>query len=213
MAIECVLCKRKGLSNPYAKADSLFAHFYDSHIRLYYKCTDCNRAFAEKTTIYAHRNELHNVGNNNGNEEEEEEKGIEKLLNKKNGAGNNNRKSRMTTLKQKEQQQKSLRRRQSATMQSDFSVLYKAAFLKAPHRLFSTREALESRLTSLIKTWRREFKFTCFSCESLFDSVGDLRDHNTTWCQMQNTRNDGNGNNWASASAKLFDKIRLTKLR
>ena len=209
MAVECVLCKRKGLSNPYAKEDSLFAHFYDSHIRLYYKCTDCNRAFAEKTSIYAHRNELH--GNNNGNEKE---KGTEKkLLLNKNAAGNNNRKSRIS-LKQKEdeqQQQKSLQRgrRQSATMQSDFSVLYKAAFLKAPHRLFSTREALESRLTSLIKTWRREFKFTCFSCESLFDNVGDLRDHNTTWCQMQNTRKSSNfsSNNWgASASAKLFDR-------
>ena len=209
MAVECVLCKRKGLSNPYAKEDSLFAHFYDSHIRLYYKCTDCNRAFAEKTSIYAHRNEFH--GNNNGNEKE---KGTEKkLLLNKNAAGNNNRKSRIS-LKQKEdeqQQQKSLQRgrRQSATMQSDFSVLYKAAFLKAPHRLFSTREALESRLTSLIKTWRREFKFTCFSCETLFDNVGDLRDHNTTWCQMQNTRKSNNfsSNNWgASASAKLFDR-------
>ena len=206
MAVECVLCKRKGLSNPYAKEDSLFAHFYDSHIRLYYKCTDCNRAFAEKTSIYAHRNEFH--GNNNGNE-----KGTEKkLLLNKNAAGNNNRKSRITLKQKEDEQQKSLQRgrRQSATMQSDFSVLYKAAFLKAPHRLFSTREALESRLTSLIKTWRREFKFTCFSCETLFDNVGDLRDHNTTWCQMQNTRKSNNfsSNNWgaSAASAKLFDR-------
>ena len=73
---------------------SLFAaHFYDSHIQLFYKCTDCNRAFAEKTAIYAHRNEVHNQI-----EETETSKNNKKIT------------------------------------KPDFSILYKASFLKAPHK-------------------------------------------------------------------------------
>ena len=64
--------------------------------------------------------------------------------------------------------------------------------------MFSTREAFEERLSILIKKWRQEFQFKCFACKNLFSSPEELRDHNTTWCQMQNSHNF----NWTS---QLFE--------
>ena len=69
-------------------------------------------------------------------------------------------------------------------MVADFSVLYKAAFLKGSKKLFSTREALEKRISPVIKRWKRRFTFKCFACQSYFENVENLRNHNVRWCQM-----------------------------
>ena len=161
LTFECVLCKRKGHHQPYVEDASLFAHFYESHIQLLYKCTSCNRAFAEKTAIYAHRNEMHHQTEDVDDDEEQvfSGKGVKRkeMANRKK---NHHKKSSLSTMAKSSSAKK---------LGPEFSILYKAAFLKRPHKLFSTREAFEVRMMALIKKWRRDFRFKCFSCEALFE--------------------------------------------
>jgi hypothetical protein len=147
LSIECVLCGQ------YVDWCGVYAHLYQSHVRLYYKCTSCEKAFVEKSAIYDHRQEMHKSS-------------------------------------------------EGSQIVADFSLLYKAAFLKGPHKLFSTREAFEARISRLIKSWKRAYKFKCFACQTYFESPQDLSSHNTKWCQMQQPRSEED--NWVTAS-KLFN--------
>ena len=67
---------------------------------------------------------------------------------------------------------------------SDFSLLYKAAFMKKTN-LFATREEFERRAKVLISRWQKLFAFQCYGCRSLFQKSEELSNHNSTWCQMQ----------------------------
>ena len=67
---------------------------------------------------------------------------------------------------------------------SDFTLLYKAAFMKKTN-LFATREEFERRAKVLIAKWPKLFAFQCYGCRSLFQKSEELSNHNSTWCQMQ----------------------------
>ena len=67
---------------------------------------------------------------------------------------------------------------------SDFTLLYKAAFMKKTN-LFATREEFERRAKVLIARWQKLFAFQCYGCRSLFQKSEELSNHNSTWCQMQ----------------------------
>ena len=41
---------------------SVIDHIYQSHVKIYYRCTLCQRAFAEKEAVYEHRVQAHNDG-------------------------------------------------------------------------------------------------------------------------------------------------------
>ena len=51
-------------------------------------------------------------------------------------------------------------------------------------KLFNTRKACEARISTVIKSWRRQFKFKCFACQSYFEGAQQLSTHDTGWCQM-----------------------------
>ena len=68
---------------------------------------------------------------------------------------------------------------------ADFSLLYKAPFLKAPNNLFSTREGFEKRMSTILTTWPKKFLYRCYACSSYFETIDKLTDHNSLWCQMQ----------------------------
>ena len=51
-------------------------------------------------------------------------------------------------------------------------------------KLFNTRKACEARISTVIKSWRRQFKFKCFACQSYFDGAQQLSSHDIRWCQM-----------------------------
>ena len=38
---------------------SVVAHIFEAHVRLFYRCTSCPRAFAKKEAIYEHRSQSH----------------------------------------------------------------------------------------------------------------------------------------------------------
>jgi hypothetical protein len=44
---------------------------------------------------------------------------------------------------------------------ADFSLLYKAAFLKAPHNLFGTREGFEKKMSAILARWPKKFCYRC----------------------------------------------------
>ncbi len=158
MSVECLLCARKH-ENSLVDWPAIYAHLYQSHVKLYYKCTSCEKAFADKAAIYEHRSSDHKAEEDSG------------------------------------------------TLVADFSLLYKAAFLKGPHKLFSTREAFENRMAPIVKNWKKSFKFKCFACQTYFDSPDGLGSHNINWCQMQNgggrDKSDQN-ESWITAT-KLFN--------
>ena len=135
LVVECLLCTRKNNNiSVYVDWSGIYGHLYQSHIQLFYKCSSCPKAYAEKMAIYEHRQEVH--------------------------------------------------KKEETRMVADFSVLYKAAFLKAPSKLFSTRQAFEARISPVIKRWKRLFKFKCFACQSYFENPQQLSSHNVRWCQM-----------------------------
>ena len=137
LVVECLLCTRKNNNiSVYVDWAGVYGHLYQSHIQLFYKCSSCPKAYAEKMAIYQHREEVH----------------------KKESS--------------------------SSGLVADFSVLYKAAFLKAPSKLFNTRQAFEARISPVIKRWKRLFKFKCFACQSYFENPQQLSSHNVRWCQM-----------------------------
>lgn len=136
LSIQCLLCTRKKPNadhQVWVDFSSILAHFYQRHIQLFYKCSNCPKAFFDKLQIYAHRSKMHP---------------------------------------------------KSAELTADFCLLYKAPFLKGPHKLFSTREACEKRILSVIKSWKRQFQFKCFACHSYFEDSQQLSSHDTRWCQM-----------------------------
>lgn len=114
---------------------------------LFYKCSDCDKAFADKSAIYEHR-------------------------------------------------EKEKHKRKKSSLAAEFSVLYKASFLKGPSKLFSTREAFEARIAPVVQSWQKCWKFKCMACQSFFDLASDLSRHNTNWCQLQH--------NNSYAASKLF---------
>ncbi len=137
LAIQCLLCARKNRPCSWVDISAIFAHFYQSHIGLLYKCSACSKAYTEKLAIYGHREQVHqSVQSKDG-----------KLV-------------------------------------ADFSLLYKAAFLKGPHKLFATREACEDRIEGLIKSWKKQFKFKCPACHMYFENSQELSSHDTRWCFM-----------------------------
>jgi hypothetical protein len=68
---------------------------------------------------------------------------------------------------------------------ADFSLLYKAPFLKSPNNLFSTREGFEKRMSTILTKWPKKFLYRCYACSSYFETIDKLTDHNSLWCQMQ----------------------------
>lgn len=115
----------------------LLSHVYDSHVRLFFKCSSCPKAFGNKSAIYGHRDQVHK-------DEKEETK-------------------------------------------SEFSILYKATFISSDKgNLFSSREALESKLRILWSTWPRRVVFRCFSCLNDFNDAQGLESHNQKWCGLRN---------------------------
>ena len=86
---------------------------------------------------------------------------------------------------------------------AEFSLLYKAAFLKGL-KLFSTREACETRILRLIKLWKRKFKFKCLSCEELFEESSELSNHDARWCQMSRVSQNGEQDQSTSQSRVIF---------
>ena len=60
LSICCILCTRKNDgAEVWVDYSNVLAHFYQSHIQLFYKCSACPKAFAEKMAIYDHREKVH----------------------------------------------------------------------------------------------------------------------------------------------------------
>ena len=59
LAVQCKICQTKNLSNSLVDQDSILAHVYQTHIKLYYKCSECPKAFVTKPAIYNHRSKSH----------------------------------------------------------------------------------------------------------------------------------------------------------
>ena len=60
LSICCILCTRKNDgAEVWVDYSNVLAHFYQSHIQLFYKCSACSKAFAEKMAIYDHREKVH----------------------------------------------------------------------------------------------------------------------------------------------------------
>ena len=72
---------------------------------------------------------------------------------------------------------------------SDFTLLYKADFLKQTCNVFATQKELENRLRPFIAKWQTTFAFQCCSCQYLYQNAEELSNHNSRWCQMQVTCN------------------------
>ena len=70
---------------------------------------------------------------------------------------------------------------------SDFTLLYKADFLKQTCNVFATQKELENRLRPFIAKWQTTFAFQCCSCQYLYQNAEELSNHNSRWCQMQVT--------------------------
>ena len=60
LVVECRLCTRKNNNiSVYVDWSGIYGHLYQSHIQLFYKCSSCPKAYAEKMAIYEHRQEVH----------------------------------------------------------------------------------------------------------------------------------------------------------
>ena len=99
----------------------------------------------------------------------------------------------------------------SGGFEADFTLLYRANFLKSPANLFSSREAFENKIVDLTKKWDRRFMFKCHSCEAFFPDTELLSDHNPLWCQMRRynkPHSDSEASKLfpAKSAAKLVDK-------
>ena len=66
---------------------------------------------------------------------------------------------------------------------ADFSLLFKAPFLKAPNNLFITREGFEKRMSSILCKWQNKFLFKCLQCSKYFETIDKLTEHSSNWCQ------------------------------
>ena len=73
----------------------------------------------------------------------------------------------------------------SKSLISDFTLLYKASFLKEGSNLFATRDAFEARIKKVLVSWPRKFAFRCCGCQRFFPNADKLSSHNSRWCQMQ----------------------------
>ena len=73
----------------------------------------------------------------------------------------------------------------SKPIMSDFTLLYKASFIRKGSNVFSTREEFEKRIKVFISKWQKTFAFQCCGCQCLFESANELSHHNPRWCQMQ----------------------------
>ncbi|TRY69472.1 hypothetical protein TCAL_03255 [Tigriopus californicus] len=154
---ECKLCVQKGVgpSEALIKAQNLVGHVIDHHIKLYYKCTSCSKAFDSKDAIYKHRDEVHGASTNH---------------------------------------------------QADFSILYKANFLRK-NNIFMSIDALERKMETLSRDWFKDFVFQCPSCCEFFEDGPALDEHNAQWCQMQQFKEN---ENWCRS--KLFPPPKDAKL-
>ena len=67
LAMCCRLCSRKTGQHEDVLVDSrnLLSHMFDKHVKLYYKCTGCSKAFDSKASIYEHRSSAHADANEN----------------------------------------------------------------------------------------------------------------------------------------------------
>jgi hypothetical protein len=135
LVFTCKICVKSEGKNASVAAADLLSHFYDYHVKLFYKCTSCPKAFATKSAIYSHREDKHSK---------------EDKLNK-----------------------------------SDFSLLYKATFLKAPGNLFNTRDAFEEKMMALTMSWPSSVSFKCGSCQTYFSEMSEYEKHNRKWCSLQ----------------------------
>ena len=129
---------RTGDCDSYVTAEAFFGHIYESHVKLFYKCSFCPKAFVEKVDVYSHNRTAH--------QEDSTSNSRQKI--------------------------------------ADFSLLYKAPFLKAPNNLFSTREGFEKRLSDISTKWPKKFMFRCVACSNFFESAETLSAHNYRWCRM-----------------------------
>lgn len=60
LSIHCLLClRKKKATSCWINSSSILAHFYESHIALLYKCSDCPKAYADKLEVYQHRQASH----------------------------------------------------------------------------------------------------------------------------------------------------------
>jgi hypothetical protein len=146
---------------------SVIAHLYRAHVKLFYRCTACPRAFAKKEAIYEHRTQAHD--SNSNCDPEKYDKGMEKRISRK-GKAKRNTKGIRANLK---------------SNMADFTLLYKASFLKNGNMLFATREEIEKRIKVVISKWPRTFAFRCCGCQCFFSNANELSNHNSRWCQMQ----------------------------
>ncbi len=57
LALACRVCQAAGCVGASAVIDEadILSHMYASHVKLYYKCSSCPKAFDNKAAIYAHR--------------------------------------------------------------------------------------------------------------------------------------------------------------
>lgn len=154
---ECKLCVQKGIgpSEALVKAQNLVGHVIDHHVKLYYKCTSCSKAFDSKDAIYKHRDEMHGA---------------------------------------------------STKHQADFSILYKANFLRK-NNIFMSIDALERKMEILSRDWFKDFVFQCPSCRDFFEDGPALEEHNAQWCQMQQFKEN---ENWCRS--RLFPPQKDAKL-
>ena len=56
----------------------------------------------------------------------------------------------------------------------------------------------EARISTLIQSWRRQFKFKCFACHSYFLDAQQLSTHDMKWCQLLHN------NEQSGAPSKVF---------
>ena len=116
-------------------ARTILGHIYESHVKIFYKCSFCAKAFVDNSRMYNHIQELHN-----------------------------NEKDRQKV--------------------AEFSLLFKAPFLKAPNNLFITREGFEKRMSAILCKWKKKFLFKCLQCSKYFETIDKLIEHSSNWCQI-----------------------------
>ena len=63
----------------------------------------------------------------------------------------------------------------------------------------------EARISTLIQSWRRQFKFKCFACHSYFLDAQQLSTHDMKWCQLLHN------NEQSGAPSKVFLSPLLTR--
>jgi len=50
--------KDRSTTHHYVNAKAILGHIYDSHIRIFFKCSFCPKAFVDKSAIYDHKQVL-----------------------------------------------------------------------------------------------------------------------------------------------------------